>query len=652
MPVILVITGFFFRMYRYILIVFLAFVGFQSNAQFTDITSELGVQHTFVNTAFLGGGAVSIDVNNDGWEDLVFTGGSTLDKMYMNLGNGEFEEIEFTDNRYDIIRDTTSAVVSGDLNNDGCEDLLFTNYSQNGYDLILRNDCTGNFHLLPIDQALSSPINSMGATLFDFNNDGLLDVFIMGYVDRIRIVTDDEGVTTGFDHECEGNRLYLNRGDFQFEDVTDSLNVAGEGCGLAVTVVPIPDRPGEFGILVANDFGPFIHPNEFFVPDSDGVYQEVAADYGLDIEMYGMGIGIGDVNRDQKLDLYITNLGENYFLLNNSVSFDMAQEQFNLANTNTPDGFLTTGWGTFFIDVENDTDLDLLVANGTVSSPDFIAGSFNDPNILMFNDGLDQPFRTASTQAGISFTGPNINRGAIKSDIDNDGDLDVVVSYINFVPTDEPTRSYRIYRNDFESRNFVALDLVSNLHAVDAFGSEVSLFVDGQEFIDYKFSGGTHASQNTKFMHFGLDDATVVDSIIVRWRSGIETKYEDILANQFVRLFDDSTEFFVLGCTDNTSSNFNPDADIDFGCTTDRSTSVFNIPDIECRDRTECPEVFERVEILKIFDLLGRHRGSIEPDDFLSDNLNYFIPNSGIHVVVGFDSNQVPIYSEKIIGIN
>lgn len=639
-------------MYRYILIVCLAFGAAPSSAQFTDITTDLGVQHTFVNTAFLGGGAVSVDVNNDGWEDLVFTGGSTPDKMYMNLGDGTFEEIEFTDNRYDNLLDTTSAVVSGDLNNDGCEDLLFTNYSQNGYDLILRNDCTGNFELLPIEQALSTPINSMGATLFDFNSDGLLDIFIMGYVDRIRFIRDDDGVITGFDHDCEGNRLYLNRGDFQFEDVTDSLNVAGEGCGLAVTVVPIPDRPGEFGILVTNDFGPFIHPNEFFVPDSDGVYQEVASDYGLDIEMYGMGIGIGDINRDQRLDIYITNLGENYLMLNNSTSYDMAQDRFNVANTNTPDGFLTTGWGTFFIDVENDTDLDLMVANGTVASPEFIAGSFNDPNILMFNEGIDQPFITATSRAGISFTGPNLNRGAIKSDIDNDGDLDVIVSYINFVPTDEPSRSYRIYRNDFESGNFVALDLVSNLSAPDAFGSEVSLFIDGQEFIDYKFSGGTHASQNTKFMHFGLADAPIVDSIIVRWRSGMETRHNDIPVNQFIRLFDDSSEFFVLGCTDNTSANFNPNADIDFGCTTDRSTSVFNIPDIECQDRRECPEVFERVDNLKVFDLLGRQIGSIEPEDFLQYNVNSLIPNFGIHIVVGFDANQLPIYSEKFTGID
>ena len=637
---------------RYILIVCLILGPQLSEAQFSDITADLGVQHTFTNTAFLGGGAVSVDINNDGWEDLVFTGGSSTDKMYMNLGNGEFEEIEFTNNRYDMLLDTTSAVVSGDLNNDGCVDLLFTNYSQDGYDIILQNDCSGNFELLPIDQALSTPINSMGATLFDFNNDGLLDVFIMGYVDRIDIVTDDDGVTTGFDHDCESNRLYLNRGDFQFEDVTDSLNVAGEGCGLAVTVIPIPDRPGEFGILVANDFGPFLRPNEFFVPNSQGIYEEAAEQYGLDIEMYGMGIGVGDVNHDQTLDIYITNLGENYLMLNNSTSFEMAQDQFGVANTNTPDGFLTTGWGTFFIDVENDTDLDLLVSNGTIASPEFIAGSFNDPNILLLNVGDDQPFITASSQEGISFTGPNLNRGAIKSDIDNDGDLDVIISYINFVPTDEPSRSYRVYRNDFESGNFIALDLVSNLHAADAFGSEVSLFVDGEEFVDYKFSGGTHASQNTKFMNFGLADAQLVDSVIVRWRSGIETKYDDIPANQFVRLFDDNSEFFVLGCMDSASSNFNPDADIDFGCSTDRSTSVFDIPDIECRNRRQCPEIFERIEILKVYDLMGRTLATLEPQDFLAQNLNSLIRSAGLHIVVGFDSARRPIYSEKVVSVD
>ena len=116
--------------------------------------------------------------------------------------------------------------------------------------------------------------------------------------------------------------------------------------------------------------------------------------------------------------------------------------------------------------------------------------------------------------------------------------------------------------------------------------------------------------------------------------------------------FDDNNEFFVLGCMDSASSNFNPDADIDFGCSTDRSTSIFNIPDVECRNRHQCPEIFERVEILMVYDLMGRTLATLEPQDFLTQELSFLIRSSGLHIVVGFDSAQRPIYSEKVVSVD
>jgi len=544
-------------------------------AQYKDITSTTDIFHAYANPAFLGSGLTFVDYNQDGWLDIAMTGGSTPDRLFKNLSNGKFEDQSQLLSKH-FEGDLTSAIVSGDLNNDGCDDVVICAYGRDQYDIILKNNCDGTFAKISIENALSSLGNSIGATLFDFNQDGLLDIYILNHVAEIRTETDEEGAIIGYDHECDKNHLYINQGDFQFEEQGEILNAQGEGCGLAVTVIPVPEREA-FGIYLANDFGPFLIGNEFLVPDTNGSYIDQAFEYGVNKRMYGMGIGVGDFDNDLDLDMYVSNLGENILYQNLGDFFIETQRQYNVDNTSTPDDRLTTGWGTFFLDVDNDTDLDVFVANGTVFSPGFIEGSFNDPNQLFIN--RDGNYVQTKEEYGIYFIGQNINRGAAFGDIDNDGDLDIVTAYVNFDPTDDPARIYRVYRNDNDPLHFIDINLVARNGALDAFGAQVTIYYGNEAQLQYKYSGGTHASQNTELVHFGLGETNHIDSILVLWPNFEESKYFDVPVNQTIQLSDNKETYDIIGCMDTENSRYNDKATINSGCELDLSTATNELID-------------------------------------------------------------------------
>ncbi len=561
-------------MLRIYLLTFTLLVCHFLHSQYSDITESSEVFHAYANPAFLGGGVAFIDFDMDGWEDLVMTGGSTPDRLWRNQGDGTFEDVSFLLSKHDSTH-ITSVVNVGDLNNDGCPDIVLGTYALEDYDVILRNNCDGTFTRVDIDIALSEQGNAMGIALHDFNLDGLLDIYVLNYIREESIDRDDSGEIVGFSHGCDDNFLYINQGDFTFVERAEEMNAQGDGCGLAVTVVPVPDSD-QYGIYIANDFGPFIHANEFLVPDEFGEYQDEAARYGLDRSMYGMGIGIGDIDQDLDLDYYVSNLGDNSLYIWEDERFMEGQFDFGVDNTTTPDDKLATSWSTFFLDIDQDADLDLFVANGTVFSPSFIEGSFVDPNILFLNQ--DGEFVLTDERFGIYFEGPSINRGAAAGDIDNDGDLDIVTAYVNFEPTDLAERAYRIYRNDTEdSGNFIKIDLRGTTDAADAYGSTVHLYHGGEAYLGYKYTSGAHVSQMSPFVHFGLGDSETIDSVVVTWTNGQQQTHHNLPVNQSVRIIQGQESLDVLGCTDSADGFFNPMATIDQGCEQDLSTSVFEL---------------------------------------------------------------------------
>ncbi len=601
-------------MYRVLLTLFILSLS-QSylNAQFHNITSRAGLWHTCASEAILGGGAAFIDYDGDGWLDIAMTGGEEPDKLYRNNSDGTFTDVSelLSKHNQDQI---TSAVVAGDLNGDGCPDLLFNTYNRFS-DIILRNNCDGSFTLIPA-QALPRVGSSVGSTLFDFNKDGLLDIYVTNYVAEPSFIYNDEEEVIGFDHSAEHDYLYINFGGFQFSEQSRALGINSQGCGLAATVIPTPDH-SSYGILVANDFGEWVHPNEFFVLQPDGTFQDEAAQYGLDIGIYSMGIAVGDYDEDADFDLMISNLGKNALLKYDSSTYTRVEEQYGVANTLALDGKLATSWGTFFCDVNNDTRLDLFVANGFINSPEFIKAGLIDPNQLYLNNGSDRFVEVADSYG---LTDRGFNRGAVYGDIDNDGDLDILTAYINYENTVRPDIQYKLYENISPESNYLDIDLAATTTAGDAFGTIVEAYHSGKKFLQYKYSSGTHASQSSPYIHYGLGDAMVLDSLIIKWPSGTEERHYTIPANEIIQVVEGISTFEILGCTDSNATNYNPNATLDYGCllSGDVSTSDLNNDDCFAEQFTISgniliiePQSTSRIRI-SLFDLDGRIIGEKE----------------------------------------
>ena len=541
-------------------------------SQFTDITAEAGLRHNCSSEILMGGGVAFIDYDNDGWQDLAFTGGDVADKLYRNLADGTFEDVSYLLSK-PVVDHITTSVVSGDLNNDGCDDLFFTTWDKEGSDYILRNDCMGGFELilLPSDHA------GMGSTFFDFNKDGLTDIYVINYVDSIGFLYDANSEAIGFDHKAAKNDLYINQGDFVFDKLPADNLASGNGCGLAVTVIPSINQDGH-GLYVANDFGEWVTPNEYFEFDADLSFRETASDYGLDVGIYAMGIAIGDYDNDDDFDLYLANLGDNPFLRHDGNGYTRIETELGVASGAADDGNLSTSWGTFFFDQDNDRDLDLFVANGFVDSPAFIQAGLRDENRFYLNQG-DGSFADRGALYGLNSKG--INRGAACGDIDNDGDVDLITAYVNYEPSETPALHYRLFRNDSPQGHFLSIDLIATNTGSDAYGAIAEVYLGDSKYIHYKYSSGSHASQSSKLLHCGLGDAELIDSLVIRWPDiPSESTYYNLTIDQLIRIQQGNDTYEVLGCNDANAVNYNPLATTNYGCK--YATSVVEPKPADC----------------------------------------------------------------------
>lgn len=527
-----------------------------SQLTFSNETQSANIQHVYSGLGSMGSGVACFDYNNDNYQDVYLTGGYGLDKLFKNNGDGTFTDVSANSGLTHINGVQTIGVVTGDIDNDGYRDVFITTRSATP-SILYKNNGDGTF----TDITLSAGINatsdgidedkqSFSASMGDINLDGYLDIYLVNWIDTIGYLYDGNNNLSGFQHQGAPNRLYLNNGDMTFTEVSDVYGVKDTGCGLA-SVFSDYDNDADADILVANDFGEWVRPDALYRNEYPAAScTDVSASSSFDSQIYGMGIGVGDYDQDGDLDYYKTSIGRNVLL--NNLGNGTFQDTTNFAgvedhyvNGVTPN--LLISWGAGFIDYDHDTYLDLVVADGRVGSPTFFPSIDSMPDRLYKNNG-NGTFTDVTLQEGLEQYG--LSRGMAYGDMDNDGDMDILFTCVQHQILGIPGSPVYFQNNLNNGKNWLKVKLVGTVNNRDAMGSHIIIHLGEKSWIHEIGSGGQgHNSQHSSIAHFGLDAATEVDSLEVRWLGqnlSPNQMFYNIGSNRMIEITENANNYTVI----------------------------------------------------------------------------------------------------------
>jgi hypothetical protein len=488
----------------------------------------------------MSGGVVMFDYNNDGWPDLFFVnGGSFVDKkvaananhrLYRNTGDGKFADA--TESSGIGTFGFGMGGCAADYDNDGWPDLYVTAVGGNK---LYHNTHNNSFVDVTDSAGVGAGLWSASCAFGDIDNDGNVDLYVTRYVnfapDNIKVCMLFKDVRS----YCHPNVyssvpdiLFRNKGDGTFTDVTKEAGVYKAGNGLGV-VLGDYDDDGWIDIYVAND----ATPNFLFHNKGKGVFEEVGLWSGTAVgvdgkPLAGMGTDMGDVNGDGLLDIFVTNLdGQTHSLYKN-----LGKGLFTNVTFSSGIGEATlpyAGWGAAFFDYDNDGDLDLAVADGDVLDNAKLIrdnSSYEQLNLLFRNDGSGK-LASVGPLSGSGFALKKASRALAVGDLDNDGDLDIVVSNVG--------ATVDVLQNEGGNRsNSILVRTVGSSSNHDGIGARLKLSVGGKSFVREVKAGSSYLAQNDLRVHFGLGNAPKADRLEIRWPGGATEVIENIEANRFV----------------------------------------------------------------------------------------------------------------------
>jgi hypothetical protein len=529
---------------------------------FADITHAAGLDKfrhksgTPEKTTILetpGSGVALLDYDNDGWLDIYLVNGSTFPALkgkeappramlLHNNHDGTFTDV--TEKAGVANERWGFGAVIGDYDNDGWPDIYVSNFGKNR---LYHNNHDGTFTDVAEMAGVTLGGWSAGATWGDYDHDGYLDLFVPGYVkfdpDNPPIAGKG-GLPPGFcqfrgiDVMCgprglpgEGDHLFHNNRDGTFTDVSVKAGVSDPRgyYGLASVFVDVADD-GWLDLVVANDSVPrYLYRNKH-----DGTFEDVSYLSGFALndegrEQASMGIGVGDYNRDGKVDFYVTNFSDDYNTLyrnDGEASFTDVSFAAGVGNVTIP--FL--GWGGGFLDYDNDGLLDIFVANGHVypgvDKQDWGTTWAQRPLLLRNLNGAK--FEEVPPATGSGLADVVCARGAAFGDLFNDGHIDVVLNVMDSPPV--------LLRNVVKNSNhWLTLKMVGGTKSPrDAIGTKVFVTAGGVRQRGDVFSGGSYASSSDPRLHFGLGAAGKVDKVEIHWPSGAK---EEIRVPAVDRIF-------------------------------------------------------------------------------------------------------------------
>jgi hypothetical protein len=531
-------------------------------AYFTDVAGKAGLDalNVFGGTdtkKFIiettGNGVAIFDYDNDGWPDIFLVNGTTLqgtgaaspptNHLFHNNHDGTFSDV--TAKAGLTASGWGPGVCVGDYDNDGWDDLYVTYYGRNR---LYHND-RGVFTEVaePANVAGSGKAWGTGCAFVDYNRDGKLDLMVANYVDFDPATTPIPGEGQycswkGVPVMCGPrglpslkNILYKNLGNGKFADVTTQAHIDKTNGHYAFSVSTLDfDDDGWPDIYVACDSVPSI----LYHNNRDGTFTDVAVMAGVAFdedgrEQAGMGTTIADYNGDGRLDIFKTNFSDDTPILYQNRGNGIFADVTFAAGLGLHSQYL--GWGTMFFDFDNDSWPDLILANGHVypeAGKSHLGSDYQEPRLLYHNNG-NATFTEISAVAGPGINTASSARGLAVGDLWNDGQISVVINNMNAKPS--------LLVNSTRSANhWVAFKTVGTRSNRDGIGAKITVKVGVRTLVDEVRSGSSYISQSDLRVHFGLGPATKLNSVQVRWPSGLVEHFDNLSVDAFHTLTEGS----------------------------------------------------------------------------------------------------------------
>jgi enediyne biosynthesis protein E4 len=525
--------------------------------RFEDISARAGLIHPVIyggieTKKFIletnGCGIAFFDYDHDDWLDIFVPGGSRIEgdppgatnRLYRNNRDGTFTDVT---KKAGLERVTwTSGVCIGDYDNDGHDDLFLSCWGQN---ILYRNNGDGTFTDVTKEAGLlhGRPEWGAGCTFLDYNRDGFLDLFVSTYLDFDFETAPHPGATEncmwkGVAVNCGPrglptgrNFLYRNNGDGTFTDVSEAAGVAKVDKRYAMTAVAADfDDDGWPDLYVACDSTASI----LYKNNRDGTFTDIALEAGVAYnedgrEQAGMGLAVADVFGQGRLDIFKTHFADDTPILYRNTGRGVFEDVTGKSGFGTLTRYI--GWGAGFADFDNNGLPDLLFVNGNVY-PEieklFAEYPHKNPRLLLRNTGGGR-FENVSGESGPGVSACHSSRGCALGDFDNDGRVDAVVMNMNEPPS--------LLHNETANENhWLSLKLVGTKSNRSAIGASVRLVSGGRPLRQDVLSQSSFYSQNDLRLHFGLGSAKAVDSVEVRWPSGIIQQVRGIRSDQIVTI--------------------------------------------------------------------------------------------------------------------
>ncbi len=533
----------------FLCLLFLSPVGAQPNAQFVDVTALTGITFDHHSGATgnkylpetLGAGTVMLDVDGDSWQDLLFVNSTDLPlteksettaALYRNNGNGTFTNIT-TNSGLDIPIYGIGGTAA-DYDNDGHTDIYLTAVGPNH---LFRGQGDGTFVDVTTEAGVGDDRFSTSALWFDYDNDGAVDLFVGNYVDwnidnDLFCSLDGERKSYCTPESYSGQRptLYRNLGDGTFADVTAIAGLDDPSLKTLGVTMFDHDNDGWIDLFVAND----TEPDRLYHNQRNGTFEDIGVIAGVafsetGIARAGMGVDAADYDRSGRPSLMVGHFANEMIALyhneGNSLFIDEAPR-----SAIGRSSLLTLAFGCFFFDYDLDGQLDIFVTNGHVADDVERVQSrvtYAQPPHLFRNRGNGEFEEIVPDPNGV-LARPLVGRGAAYGDLDNDGDLDIVVT-----TNDGPAQ---IIRNDVPRRgNVLRVQLIGTASNRDGIGARVEIKLKDESTIwRLVKTGSSYASQSERPITFGLAKTVVVNSLRVTWPSGQTDVVADVVANQSI----------------------------------------------------------------------------------------------------------------------